>query len=245
MTCHYFDSPRVKDRIWLDVTLPASYASSPNTTYPVVYLTDGYWRRTLHASVHALSAAGEIPETIVVGIGYPNRSNFKRKRERDFLRQPEVLLDCIQHEVLPFIERTYRADPEHRTLLGCSFGGHFLLFAFSEHHRRGGLFETYLCGSPVVSPYPAQSRLRPALRKLMKASPPRANLYLAVGGDETREFHDDYWSIVRQIERHAGGALQFVHEILPQKTHGEMAKPTLLRGLRAFPGAREAADGPR
>lgn len=236
---HYFDSPRVQDRIWLDVTLPASYATEPERAYPVIYLTDGYWRRTVHADIRDLADTGKIAELIIVGVGYPNHSDFHAKRQRDFLKAPQTFLDCLQHEVAPFIERTYRADPAHRTLWGSSFGGSFLLFAFSEHRRRGALFETYLCSSPVLNPPIGAADVHRRLRKLLAETPsPRANFYLAVGGDETDQFIGDYWTVARLAERHSGGLLRVVHEIIPRATHGGVAQPALLRGLQAFPALR-------
>jgi uncharacterized protein len=234
MRSHAFDSPRMHDRLWLDVTLPASYAASPARVYPVVFLTDGYWRRTAHADIHALSRTGAISEVIVVGIGYPNHSDFDGKRRRDLIDHPDVFLSCLQHEVIPIIEREYRTDPAHRSLWGASYGGSFVVYSISEHFVRGRLFENYLCASPVLRPPGGSGRLRDRIAALPAVSADaRIRVYLAVGGDETGAFLRDHAELAQLLAGSGARWIDLTSEIIPRRDHGSVGSPALLRGLRA------------
>ncbi len=56
-------------------------------------------------------------------------------------------LDFIQKEVISFVERHYRADPERRTLVGQSLGGSFGAWVLLT---RPELFESYILTSPSL-----------------------------------------------------------------------------------------------
>jgi predicted alpha/beta superfamily hydrolase len=104
-----------------------------------------------------MQLGGRIPEFVVVGIGYPLAGNygdglaeFGKRRARDLTSTTderygrfiadafnvdgtietggsEQFLGFIADELLPLIEGQYRLDPDDRTLLGHSAGGHFAL----------------------------------------------------------------------------------------------------------------------
>ena len=57
-------------------------------------------------------------------------------------------LKFLQEELIPFIEREYRADPARRTLMGHSYGGLFGAFALFQ---APGLFANLVIGSPTLS----------------------------------------------------------------------------------------------
>jgi predicted alpha/beta superfamily hydrolase len=74
-------------------------------------------RRTVNLG--ARSTAGLAPELIVVGVGYPGNA----EREFDYAPLSQLLwkmppergadnfMRAMKQDVIPFIERTYRADP--------------------------------------------------------------------------------------------------------------------------------------
>ncbi|MBZ0295019.1 MAG: prolyl oligopeptidase family serine peptidase [Anaerolineae bacterium] len=145
--------------------------------WPVVYVLDGNWYAGMITDMIRPTAwCGRTTDAIVVGIGYPQdqdpiaafRESFTR---RDFdltpIRDEAVeksmtqshqrpvpngdagnFLKFIQNEVIPFIEKNYRADPSKRILLGHSYGGLFALFAMFESPE---LFDTLVIGSPTLS----------------------------------------------------------------------------------------------
>lgn len=146
----------------LYVGLPPSYAKQPTRRYPVLYVCDGYWDFTLiNGFLGGLYYDNDAPEIILVGIGYagPN-PDFDALRADDDSPVPDPrtpkgkatghapqFLGVIEKEIIPFVEREYRADTKFRVLGGSSFGGLFALYAMFE---RPGLFQGYIAPSPGV-----------------------------------------------------------------------------------------------
>lgn len=145
--------------------------------WPVVYVLDGNWYFGMVTDMIRPTAwCGGITDAIVVGIGYPEgadpiaafREAFTRRDldltpvrdeavERDMTQahqRPAPNGDAanfhkfIKHELIPFIEKTYRADAARRILVGHSYGGLFGLFGLLE---TPDLFETLILGSPTLS----------------------------------------------------------------------------------------------
>ncbi len=56
-----------------------------------------------------------------------------------------AFLECIEKEVIPFVEKNYRVSSHDRGLGGYSYGGLFTLYAM---FKKPGLFTIYYAGSP-------------------------------------------------------------------------------------------------
>jgi predicted alpha/beta superfamily hydrolase len=156
----------------LRVLLPPGYDQPANERrrYPVLYLNDGQnlfdaatstftgqeWR--VDETVRALVGAGRIPPIIVVGIDhagrrerfheyFPYRDEFLRPPDPrpQGARYPAFLVD----EVIPYVERRYRADRDatHRGLGGSSAGGLAAIYAVA---KRPGVFGRLLVESPSI-----------------------------------------------------------------------------------------------
>ena len=125
----------------LYVALPASYDSSPQKRYPVLYLCDGYWDFTLVTGFYGNLAWGQdrarvhhrrhrIP-------GRPSRLRRAaplRLHARARAGRPAgqksghaaQFLSVVEKEIVPFVEKEYRADASYRVLgrqsrwAGCS-----------------------------------------------------------------------------------------------------------------------------
>jgi predicted alpha/beta superfamily hydrolase len=144
--------------------LPASYRTDTNRRYPVLFVTDGYWDfPTLWVSYLNLAYDKTVPEALVVGIGYADEHSvdeYNRMRlwELSPVRVGSVLdrnsghaeefLDSIEHEIIPFVEKEYRADPSFRVMAGSSMGGLFTLYAMCT---KPALFQGYIAASPAVT----------------------------------------------------------------------------------------------
>jgi len=59
----------------------------------------------------------------------------------------EYFLKFIAEELIPIVEERYRIDPNDRTLLGHSTGGHFALYTLLQHPQ---MFQKYAVGSPSL-----------------------------------------------------------------------------------------------
>jgi predicted alpha/beta superfamily hydrolase len=144
----------------LSVGLPASYAKETARRYPVVYVTDGYWDfEKLDAIRGALVFDKVTPEFIIVGLGYAGEGlDYGTLRGWELSPVPfgddpntghaAQFLATIETEIIPFVEREYRADPAHRVLAGASLGGLFTLYSM---YSRPHLFSAWVAVTPAVA----------------------------------------------------------------------------------------------
>ena len=156
----------------IDILLPFSYAHGKRH-YPVVYLTDSTdFFPTVAGNIHLLRLTGELPEVILVGIGYPEGSPVMALRTRDltptldndYVKEARSdpyfplpahidpggagkFLRFVQQELKPLINSRYRTDRVDETLLGYSFGGLFGLYVLFNHPEA---FDRYVIGSPSI-----------------------------------------------------------------------------------------------
>ena len=144
---HVINSSYLKENRDILISLPDGYEKT-DATYPLLILTDGK-QNLKHAigSIELLTRTGSIPPIIVVGIVSTNRT-------RDFSptysqtspgsgNGPNYL-SFIEHEVIPFVEKNYRAH-HFRVLEGHSLGGLFAAYALME---KPDLFDAHLIMSP-------------------------------------------------------------------------------------------------
>jgi predicted alpha/beta superfamily hydrolase len=148
----------------LYVALPDSYAKQPQRLYPVLYLCDGYWDFNLVKGFYGnLIYDKVVPEFILVGFGYAgDNPDYGKLRQWDYTPVPDTrpgtdprtsghaaeFLAVVEHQFIPFVERTYRAEPSYRVLGGSSLGGLFTLYALFQ---KPGLFQAYVAPSPAAN----------------------------------------------------------------------------------------------
>jgi len=142
----------------LQIMLPGGFKNS-NKRYPVIYLMDSQWDFPLLKCLYGEHYFdGFVPELIVVGVTWggvnPNPDSL---RARDYTPTNEArlpqsggadkFLSFMRDELFPFIETNYKADKNNRTLMGCSLGGLFTLYALFTQPE---LFTGYAAASPAV-----------------------------------------------------------------------------------------------
>jgi predicted alpha/beta superfamily hydrolase len=153
------DSREIGRPFHIYVRLPQGYARAPARAYPIVYLLDGDSLFPLLAATHLfLTIDDNLPEAIVVGIAYGTFGEGNR-RATDFT-PPAPGVDpasagapafqrFLENELLPRIERSYRADPARRILFGQSAGGRFVIWsAFTDPD----LFWARIASNPSFGP---------------------------------------------------------------------------------------------
>lgn len=231
-------SQNVKDTFVIDVSLPRSYSKDTEKNYSVIYLTDGYWRREQHKSIHYLSENENVRELIVVGIGYPSTYNFNEIRVRDLVKHADKFLGFIVDELIPKIEMQYRTNGE-RTLWGSSFGGYFALYTLLNYPgKTNGVFTNYIIASPP--PYEKtylgdESFTLFDLEKILftQTNDLPINLYLTVGGNEKVDrFLNPFKELVQLFDQRAYKGLKLISFIDPGKDHFTVWEPTLYQGIR-------------
>ncbi len=148
----------------VDVWLPPGYHANADDRYPVLYMHDGqnlfdpslsYGGVTwgIDEAMHRLIAAGKTRGAIVVGIwnnGYDRLADYM---PRQAVTAPELTLwpngprlasaaiksdgylKFIVEELKPFIDRTYRTQPDraHTSIMGSSMGGLISAYALAQY----------------------------------------------------------------------------------------------------------------
>jgi predicted alpha/beta superfamily hydrolase len=175
----------------LQIMLPAGYAGS-NQTYPVLYLMDAQWDFSLATALYGQQYYdGFIPSMIIVGVTWgginPNPDSL---RARDYTPTNEKrlsqsggadqFLSFMKQELFPYIEKNYRAEKHDRTLMGCSLGGLFTLYAL---FTQPGLFQRYLAASPAFG-WDNEILYQYEKNYAANKSNPPAKLFMCMGGVE-------------------------------------------------------------
>lgn len=162
-----FSSTIVGDQFLIQVRLPVDYDASRASGYPTVFQLDGTnfgpeWKVTAgHAST--LEAEGQIPSTIVIGIGYPYEDPLisrTKGRFRDYVTRYEDgtpggadrFLQFVHEELIPQLETTYRIDSTRRVLSGHSLGGFVALYElFTTGSQSAPPFAGFIAGDPSLT----------------------------------------------------------------------------------------------
>lgn len=133
-------SDNVRRVFQIYVRYPEGYDADTERHYPVVYMLDGDSIFPMLAPTHQFLTYDEkLPEALIIGIAYGGFDASVNKRNVDFnFAAPEVktgedgaaaFLAFLKQELIPDIERRYRADPNRRILVGQSLGGNFVLWS--------------------------------------------------------------------------------------------------------------------
>lgn len=142
------------------VRLPEGYESDRQRRYPVVYLLDGDSLFPIVAPTHLfLTIDDKLPEAIVVGISYGSFAKPTNRRHIDFMPPARGVPPAesgaaafhrfLKSELIPAVERRYRADPERRILFGQSRAGAMILYsAFTDPD----LFWARIASNPSIEP---------------------------------------------------------------------------------------------
>ncbi len=228
----------------LHIALPDSYAAHPERKYPVVFVTDAYWDfGKISAMAGSLVYDKVVPEFITVGIGYPGENlDYGSLRRWELAPIPLTefggtaensghaaeFLQSIETEIIPFIEREYRADPQHRVLAGASLGGLFTLYAM---YTKPELFSGYIAPTPAVAT--GQDWLlgyEDAFAKSGRSLHTR--LFVAVGGNEVPSFMAAILRLNAQIQSRRQEGLAYRFHLVEGERHAGMQFEAYVRGLR-------------
>jgi predicted alpha/beta superfamily hydrolase len=161
----------------ISVALPDGYTKE-HTPYPVLYMADANGEfGTVVETARLLAFGKDIPDLVIVGIGYPNpgqgfkASNAARTLDLTPVEDPawvraqeklsmerglppaqtsgwaSAFLMFIRNELVPSIEKTYNVSRQDRAWFGHSFGGLFGAYALFHND---GLFNRFIIGSPSL-----------------------------------------------------------------------------------------------
>ena len=199
---HVLHAPRLARDYEIDVSLPPSYGSG-RRRYPVVFVTDAPYAFPMTRAIEARVAghSKELPEFILVGLGYAKGDTGEYSRRRDYTPsargdrdatsdmpgRPVVYGEAegyrrfVAEEVFPFIASHYRADMAHKVFAGHSYGSLFGAYVMLTTPE---MFDGYVLGSPSLW---FDERLLFARERTFAAAHQdlRARVYLGAGEFET------------------------------------------------------------
>ncbi|OKY27240.1 alpha/beta hydrolase [Thalassotalea sp. PP2-459] len=219
-----FNSTVLSESRILNIYLPSSYESSPDKTYPVIYLLDGSAEEDfIHLAglvqFGSFSWIQQVPESIVVGI-----ENVDRKRDftyptnhpqdqKDFPTSggSAKFIEFIGSEVQPLIGQNYRTN-SNKTIIGQSLGG---LLATEILFKAPELFDNYIIISPSLW-WDDESLLAQPL----KTSATEKLIYIAVGkeGDiMERTAKELFVKVNKQKPKHYSTFFKFFEQL----SHGD------------------------
>jgi predicted alpha/beta superfamily hydrolase len=241
--CFTLTSSCASEEYCIFVGLPPGYALS-NKTYPALYILDGNLEFPLVKSVcEVLWLGGEIPEAVLVGIGYPvtDLNETVPLRTRDLtptVKGPgtggaEKFLRFIQRELIPLVDLNYRADPNLRALFGDSRGGLFALYAL---FTAPGLFHRFLIVSPSIW-WDQEAIYEYEERFAAQHSDLPARIFLSAGSRENEQMIANVLKLTSLLCARNYPNLTLDVNILEGETHYSVIPAAASRGLRSTLGA--------
>jgi predicted alpha/beta superfamily hydrolase len=242
------------------VALPPGYRTSKQT-YPVVYMLDADYSFALVRNiVQHFVEREDLPPMILVAIAYPgaaaDRTVYRMNRTRDYT--PAYAPDggygaeyqkvsgggptfraFLATELIPLIERRYRAHAQDRTLIGHSYGG---LFGTYVLLTQPSLFKRYILVSPSLW---YANRIALTMEEAAAAAgiKPDARVFFAVGSRENqpannRAMVDDLTELVEKLRSRNNPRLVLRFRIYDGETHNSVFPGAVTRGLlTVFEGA--------
>lgn len=124
----------------LYISLPEKYNEHVQD-YPVVFALEAEFLFEATRTVSRyMTSRSKMPESIVVGLAngdYDKRHDFNYERWKGI---PDKTLAYFNHELIPFVEKNYRANT-HRTIIGLSPTTGFL---YQAYLRQPGMFKGYI-----------------------------------------------------------------------------------------------------
>ncbi len=234
-----FHSQIITDDFYLYISLPDDYDQS-DKKYPVMYLLDGDVAFGMAASIaRYLQFGNAIPELIIVGIGYgglkKNEGNMRSRdqtissrRGRQGTGGAPKFREFIKEELFPYINNTYRAIPDDRTLNGYSLGGLFAIYTlFTEPE----MFNRYIIGSPHLSwdEYRIFTVQEEAFEKFDDI---KAKVFISVGSEEDDEkYFNPIDEMVTLIDEKGYESLKMETKVFDGGTHLICPPEALVYGL--------------
>src|SRR3984957_8610096 len=172
---------------------------------------------------------------IIVNVSY-GATAYMALRARDFTptRTPQeansgggvAFLDFLEHELISFVDRTWRTIPADRGLLGHSYGGLFAIYALDQ---RPALFQRIVAASPALS---WDNRLLfSAARQKLRELPSPVRLDISVGGKDDFGFDQDTIAFAKLLDELKPAGLDYRFTLYPDENHDSVRLVSLPEGL--------------
>jgi predicted alpha/beta superfamily hydrolase len=135
-------SQQVQDTFKLFKVTPNGYSNDSTKMYPLIIILDAnaFFESTV-SELKFNSFIGQIPKSVVIGVGYKDFPTMDSLRSRDYtyptgIPEYEMTLSggadkfkrFIDHELIPKLTREYKIEIDRSVICGHSFGGYFTLY---------------------------------------------------------------------------------------------------------------------
>lgn len=237
-----FRSKILSDEVSMNIHLPDSFeVSSPDHTYPVIFINGSHGYQFFAAMVGIIKHLGDrerIPESIVVSLNdmgdVPEiHTHGMWGREKiGGSGDPRASLRHLQEEVIPYLERNYRAN-HYRIIVGVSGSCLFPIYTFTH---APGLFDSHIlvaAADMVGMGYDSDSTFIDTFEKVLSETPTRkAKLYVGVA-DSDVEKRPDYQVNMENLKARLGGLkqLDLKVEVVPDADHYAVLLEAMLSAL--------------
>ncbi len=238
----------------LSIALPFGYSQTDTTRYPVMYILDGDPNLALATLIQrTMSYDGEVPNIIIVGIGY-QVENFLASRSfraHDYTPTNDAKTDSamtashhikmvsggaadflrvMDEEVILFVDQSYKTNHD-RLLAGHSYGG--LFTAYSLLHKPK-LFNRYLISSPSLGWGGGEIIKEEAHFFAAGHKDLAAQVFISAGSSEPDEMIPDVKQLVKILRSRNYKGLEITERIFDNETHFSVTPFALSRGLRVL-----------
>jgi predicted alpha/beta superfamily hydrolase len=201
----------------------------------VLYVLDG-WHFPLMAFIQENNIYSKrMAPVIIVNVGHSPAKDAMTLRARDFTPTKTsgdpnsggapAFLDFLEHELMPFIDRTYRTNTSDRGLLGHSLGGLFAIYALE---RRPALFQRIVAASPALRP---DDVILKEARRALRALPATVRLDLSVGSDDELGFTQTTTEFARVLDELKPKGLDYRFTLYPGENHNSVRLVSFPAGL--------------
>jgi predicted alpha/beta superfamily hydrolase len=226
-------SELIADSFRVFVSIPDDYYSSEKK-YPVLYVLDGDVAFGMASSIARYLQIGDnIPELIIVGIGYGGLDKAAgEKRRRDYRPTPtggaENFLNFLNEQLIPYIDSKYRTIPDDRIVNGYSIGG---LFAFYTLFTKPETFNRYIIGSPSLT-WDNYSIYNYEENSPDKIGEIKLSVFISVGSEESDEkYFNPIDKMVTQIQERNYPGVKLEAKVFDGSTHLMGPPESLTHGL--------------
>lgn len=207
------------------VRTPANYEAN-NTSYPVLYMTDGDAHMTHTAgSIEFLARNGRMSEAIVVGIPNTDRTRDlspTKPKNTGATGAPQFptaggadnFLKFIETELIPEVNKRYRTTP-YRILAGHSLGGLFATYAMLT---KPDLFQSYVAASPALF-WDNQLVIKKAEDFFKGRKEFNATYFMSLG-NEPGEIEDAFHQMKQVLAKNQVAGFEYEVSEMPDEDHG-------------------------
>ena len=230
-----FYSYTLGDYYKIYVSLPRTYYEKSSQLYPVIYILDADWyfdgsherlpNGGVEGIVTRLVENGEIPESILIGIGYPGEI----KRGRDFLTSYTHFYKFLKDELVPFIDKSYHTHEEGRTLIGHSDGGFFTIYTLFRYPD--SVFTNFIAISGDFTKLDRYLFTEEMSLYRRAAGVFPVTMYMAVGDQEEERFVTSNKEMAETLKMREYAEFYFTFKVYYGLHHGSVVAPAIEDGL--------------